>query len=147
MNWRRSLHNFVTKHMNKLWIEIILEFLTACSTWPPAILLEAFTPWWQICELLDSIISLLQFTGLDRSDRSFQRQFPEDPLSELSWNFRWTSKVPIIHQKFRPVLLLICIILRLFWLEVILGWYDNFLWPIWSIVNVMWDYNFTQRMC
>ena len=90
---------------------------------------------------------LWHWSGFDRSDRSFQRQFPEDPLSELSWNFRWTSEVPIIHQKFRPVLLLICIILRLFWLEVILGWYDNFLWPIWSIVNIMWDYNFTQRTC
>ena len=140
--------NLVTIQIIFQVVEIVLEILTitldVLKLWS---LSEKLFHINLICPSFSSSKLLLHCSGFDWSDRSVQRQFPEDPLSELSWNFRWTSEVPIIHRKFQPVLLLICIILRLFWLEVIMGWYDNCLWPMWSIVNVIWDYNFTQRMC
>ena len=36
---------------------------------------------------------LLHYSGLDRSDRSVQRQFPRNPFSEKTWNFRYSSEV------------------------------------------------------
>jgi hypothetical protein len=39
---RDYFDNLVTMHINKIWGEIVLEILTACSTWPHEILIEAY---------------------------------------------------------------------------------------------------------